>query len=119
MNAKKAKEIADKVIEECMKAEVCAPPIPGEPEIKIGQAVFVQTVTLYFLGRVVKMDDRFLYIDQCSWIADTGRFHKAMKEGTAALQEIEPLPPERVERLAWGAFIGVSDWPFALPTDAK
>lgn len=62
-----------------------------QPELpfKIGQAYFIRTVTMYYTGRLSNIVGKFLILDECAWIADTGRFEQAVKEGK--FNEIEPM----------------------------
>lgn len=113
------KELAEK-IGKLIEAECeCKLPIPGSVDLVIGQAVFIQAVPLYYTGRVVRVDDRYIVLDQAAWIADTGRFHKAMAEGREALVEVEPLPKDRIVRISHGSVLSVMDWPHSLPEATK
>ena len=81
-----------------------------------GQAVIVRTVTHYYTGRVESLTDRWLVLTDCAWIADTGRWSEALKNGT--LNEIEPFPDGAV----WvnvGAVIDIAAWAHALPRKTK
>ncbi len=61
---------------------------------EIGKNYFVQTVTYAFVGRLSGLNENELRLDDPSWIADTGRFSNAFKEGfeKQSSSEIEPLP---------------------------
>ena len=117
MDKTKIGEAVEKALRE--QGCLCDATLPEAPELKPGLGVFVLSVTRYYIGRFLKEDATFLYLDHVSWIADTGRFHKAVKDGREALAEVEPYPPERVVRLFKGAGVEVSDWPHALPEIVK
>ena len=80
--------------------------------LRVGANVLIRTVTLYHTGHVVALDDREILLTDAAWIADTGRFHDAIKNST--LNEVEPIPgPVMVNR---GAVIDVCEWRGARPT---
>ena len=81
----------------------------------IGKAVFVRTVTTYFTGLLVKVEDGFATLDDAAWIADTGRFADALAKGT--LNEIEPYPGSMV--VSCGAIVDVCEWAHDLPRKQK
>ena len=56
----------------------------------VGKAFFFRTVTYHIVGKVVKvLPMGILQLEKASWVADSGRFSQAIKEGT--LNEIEPI----------------------------
>ena len=50
---------------------------------------YFRTVTYHTVGKVKKFVGRFAYLEEASWIADSGRFMNAIKDGT--LSEVEPV----------------------------
>lgn len=83
-------EISDKTWEE-VKDQILE---DGGKEINtyedmIGEKWFFRTVTYHMVGKIKKMVGRFAYLTDASWIADSGRFMNAIKEGT--LDEVEPV----------------------------
>jgi hypothetical protein len=44
----------------------------------IGAEYFIQTVTHFYLGKLVHVGDKELAITGASWVADTGRLHQFM-----------------------------------------
>ena len=55
-----------------------------------GKKMFFRTVTYHILGKVEKvLGNGQLQLSTASWIADSGRFSDAVKNGS--LEEIEPL----------------------------
>jgi len=57
---------------------------------KVGKNYFIRTVTHHFTGRLVKVTDKELVIEDAAWIADDGRFAEAIAEGQ--WNEVEPFP---------------------------
>jgi hypothetical protein len=55
----------------------------------IGKKFFFRTVTYHIIGRVTARIGMILELESASWVADSGRFMNAIKEGT--LNEVEPL----------------------------
>jgi hypothetical protein len=80
----------------------------------IGKSFFFRTVTYHIIGKVVKIIGTMLQLEQASWVADSGRFSDAIKEGK--LSEVEPLGN-------W--FVNISSctdfgiWKHKLPEDKK
>lgn len=56
----------------------------------IGKIYLIQTVTLYFTGRLIAINDQELVLEDAAWIADTGRFADALK--SLEFSEVEPFP---------------------------
>lgn len=83
--------------------------------IKVGKAYFIRTVTNYFTGKVDAITDSDIVLSDAAWIADTGRFHTALKTGK--LNEVEPYPDGCI--VARGAIIDMARWPHVLPGDQK
>lgn len=55
----------------------------------VGGKFYFRTVTYHLTGEVKKIVGRFAYLKNAAWIADSGRFNEAIKNGT--LNEIEPV----------------------------
>ena len=82
----------------------------------IGEPVFIRTVTMYYVGRLKEVYEHELVLTECSWVADTGRFHNALKDGV--FSEVEPFVSEEVI-VARGGLIDVCHWGHAIPTEQK
>ncbi len=83
--------------------------------LSIGRAVLLRTVTHYFTGRVALLKASEIVLTEAAWIADTGRWHNALKDGT--LNEVEPfVGPVSINR---GAVIDVTEWKHPLPKAQK
>lgn len=81
----------------------------------IGKGVFVRTVTCYYTGRLLAVDENFLLLSEAAWIADTGRFTNALSGGT--LNEVEPYPDEVLVNRA--QVVDVCEWLHDLPRAQK
>ena len=53
----------------------------------VGKAYFIRTVTYHILGKVESIKGNFLVLSDACWVADSGRFGKAIKDGE--LNEVE------------------------------
>lgn len=80
----------------------------------IGNKLFIRTVTYHLVGKVVKRIGNFIQLKDASWIADSGRFMNAIKDGK--LNEVEPVGD------AWVNLHSITDmfpWKHALPKEQK
>ena len=58
--------------------------------IEKNKNVLVKTVTLYYLGKVENVDDKFLLLSNASWVQDTGkRLTDFLADGFDNTSEIE------------------------------
>ena len=76
----------------------------------IGKKLFIRTVTYHLTGKVEKRIGKFFYLTDAAWIADSGRFMNAIKNGE--LSEVEPVGE------AWVSIDSVVDmfpWKHDLP----
>lgn len=55
----------------------------------IGKKFFFRTVTYHLVGKVEARFGKFLQLKDASWVASSGRFMNAIKDGT--LSEVEPV----------------------------
>ncbi len=55
----------------------------------VGKKWFFRTVTYHLIGKVVKRMGNFFILENASWVADSGRFMSAIKDGH--LDEVEPV----------------------------
>lgn len=55
----------------------------------VGEKLFIRTVTYHLIGKVEKIVGNFFALSEASWVADSGRFMNAIKEGK--LDEVEPV----------------------------
>lgn len=93
----------------------CGTPASSPLPFKVGEQWFFRTVTHHQTGRIRSIHGKFLVLDDCAWIADSGRFADALKNGT--LNEVEPMPNGSVVNT--DSLIDASPWSGALPTVQK
>jgi len=84
---------------------------------QIGKNYFIRTVTHHLTGKLVRVTSKELVLESAAWIADDGRFHDALKNGT--LNEVEPFPPTLEVIVGRGALIDAVEWRFDLPLVQK
>ena len=58
-------------------------------EDMVGEKYFFRTVTYHMTGRVRKIIGSIIELENAAWIADSGRFMNAIKDGI--LSEVEPV----------------------------
>jgi hypothetical protein len=78
----------------------------------VGQKLFIRTVTYHLVGEVVKRAGNLLELKDASWIADSGRFMNAIKEGV--LDEVEPVGKCWVNT---NSIIDIFPWVHPLPKE--
>jgi hypothetical protein len=81
----------------------------------VGRAYLVRTVTHYYTGRLVAVNDAELLLEDAAWIADTGRYADSLASGS--LGEVEPMQGNLI--LSRGAIVDAVEWKHALPRDQK
>jgi hypothetical protein len=83
-----------------------------------GEKVYIRTVTHHQVGEVVGVSDvgntTFVVLKNASWIADSGRWHDALKDGFKDNAEIEP--EQGLVAVNVGSIIDINEWVHALPT---
>jgi len=80
-----------------------------------GQKYFIRTATNYVVGKLVEQDDKFLKLEDASWVADTGRFGAAM--ATGKFNEVEPFA--KPVRVSLGAIVDATEYLGELPLKTK
>ena len=86
----------------------------SEYEDIVGQKLYIRTVTYHLVGKVEKLIGKFFQLKDASWVADSGRFMNAIKEGK--LNEVEPVG------MAFVNIESVTDffpWKHELPKEQK
>ncbi len=79
-----------------------------------GKKMFIRTVTYFLVGEVKKVSGNLFELKNASWVADTGRFMNAIKDGT--LSEVEPVGQVWVNT---NTIVDMYIWKHALPKDQK
>ena len=82
----------------------------------IGEKYYFEQVTKYFTGRLIGLTEKEFILDQCAWIADTGRYAGAMANGS--FTEVEPFP-DGIVFISRGANVIVRPWGLILPRGQK
>ena len=85
------------------------------PILRIGNSVFVRTVTFHYTGRITDMDNESLILEDAAWIADSGRFSIVLKNGD--LGEVEPYPD--LVYINRATIVDASVWMHDLPQEVK
>lgn len=73
----------------------------------IGKLYLIRTVTNFLLGKLVQVTDQELVLEDCAWVASTGRFAEALKSGK--LDEVEPYPDGQII-VGRGALVDACLW---------
>lgn len=72
------------------KKKVLGESYPVWPQQLIGNAYFFRTVTYHLVGRVVGVfNEKFLILEDATWVAESGRFADCIKSGD--INEAEPV----------------------------
>jgi len=52
------------------------------------QNVFIRTVTMFYVGKLMYENKKFIFVEDAAWVGNTGRFHDFLKDGD--VNEVEP-----------------------------
>jgi len=80
----------------------------------IGKKLFIRTVTYHLTGEVDKIVGKLFHLKTASWVADSGKFSEAIKNGT--LSEVEYVGE------AWvniDTIVDIFPWNHKLPKETK
>ena len=80
----------------------------------VGEKWFFRTVTYHLVGEVKKIVGRFAHLKNASWIADSGRFNEAIKNGT--LSEVEYVGEAFINL---DTVVDFFPWTHSLPKTSK
>ena len=83
-------------------------------EDMVGKSFYFRTVTYHLVGNVKKVMGNFLELKEASWVADSGRFMNAIRDGE--LSEVEPVGTAFVNLQSVTDFF---NWKHPLPKDQK
>ena len=73
---------------------------------EVGKSYFIQTVTHYYLCRLIDVTENELVITEASWVASTGRFNEFMSGANPS--ENEPYDKSGVVIIGRGALISAT-----------
>lgn len=82
---------------------------------QIGKSYFIRTVTMHLTGKLEKITPKEMVLSNASWIADSGRFHDALKNGE--LNEVEPFVSDVI--LNRESIVDATEWIHKLPKNQK
>ena len=97
-----------------MKKELVISDKTIEMPFQIGASYYMRTVTYHLVGTVKQIIGKFLVLKDASWVADSGRFMNAIKEGT--LSEVEPVGTAYIST---DAITDAFPWTHKLPDKQK
>ena len=80
----------------------------------VGEKFFFRTITYHMTGRVKRIIGSLLELENAAWIADSGRFMNAIKEGK--LNEVEPVGRAYINM---SAVVDCFPWKHKLPEQQK
>lgn len=80
----------------------------------IGKAFYFRTVTYHWVGKVEKRIGKILELSNASWVASSGRFMQAIKDGI--LDEVEPVG---IALVNLDTVTDICPWKHPLPTSQK
>ena len=82
----------------------------------IGKKFLFRLVTYHIVGKVQKQikGTRILILSNASWVADSGRFMQAIRDGI--LNEVEPVGPALINL---DAMVDAFPWNHDLPKEQK
>ena len=84
---------------------------------ELGEDYLIRTVTHINIGTVIAVGPNEIVLMNASWVADTGRYHNALVEGT--LSEVEPYPDGQEVIVGRGAVVDATRWLHPLPREQK
>jgi O-acetylhomoserine/O-acetylserine sulfhydrylase-like pyridoxal-dependent enzyme len=85
--------------------------------LRVGNDVFIRTVTGYYTGKIVAIEGGDILLDQAAWIADTGRFSQAVASGQ--FSEVEPYPDGTIVAVSRASYVDASVLRGPLPRTQK
>lgn len=95
----------------------------NHPTLVIGRTYFVDNPSAKsYVGRLVAIIDPFtVALEEASWVANTGRFHRFMAGELDNNCEIEPCAnPKNPKGFAPAVrYQSINEWPFPLPINPK
>jgi hypothetical protein len=80
----------------------------------IGEKFFIRTVTYHLVGKLTKIIGNLWQLEDASWVADSGRFMNAIKNGS--LDEVEPVGDAFVNS---NSIVDIFPWKHDLPKEQK
>jgi len=78
----------------------------------VGNSYFIRTVTMHLIGNLIAINEKEMLLGNAVWIADSGRFHDALKTGK--LNEVEPFVDQVIVNRA--SIVDATIWKHPVPT---
>ena len=88
---------------------------PQNSPFIIGENYLIRTVTMMLLGRLESVGSTELVLSSAVWVADSGRFYDALKNGK--LDEVEPFINDVI--VGRGSIVDATIWTHKLPKEQK
>lgn len=88
-------------------------------KLEIGKNYFIRSVTYHYVGKLVQIDEKGIWLEQCSWIADSGRFHDALHHGIDKNSDSEIEPFLSVVYLNGDSVVDMTEYLHQLPKKQK
>ena len=85
----------------------------------IGTSYLIRTVTHIQVGRLINITDKEIFLEDASWIADTGRFNNILKNGIESDDDSEIEPFTDIVGINRGALIDFVKYNHTLPKFQK
>jgi len=82
---------------------------------RVGKKYFIRTATMYWTGKIDRIEGHFAILTTAAWIADTGRFNEFVSGKEA--HEVEPVKQEVIINL--DGVIDAIEIDVDLPTKVK
>jgi hypothetical protein len=101
----------DEVAGEAWRDVILERGIEPMQSLKIGDAVFIQTVTYFYLGKVASVAFDEIVLDNATCVYDTGRLSEYLQTGRISASE-PFLDPVSISR---AAVVAVTKWRHPLP----
>lgn len=86
---------------------------PKTHSLEIGKCYLFRTVTYHSIGRVVKITDLDIELEDASWVASSGRYSTALEKGK--LEENEMIPEGQPHFLMVAAIVDYDVWNHPVP----
>ena len=83
-------------------------------EDMIGKSFFFRSVAYHMVGKVEKVFGNFLQLTDASWVADSGRFMQAIKNG-----ELDEVEPTGTAFINMSGVVDFFPWKHKLPKEQK
>lgn len=89
--------------------------LDSDSAYKIGKCYFIRTITFHVTGELISIYPHELVLKNAAWIADSGRFHDALKTGE--FSEIEPFIENVI--INRDSIVDCTEWKHPLPREQK